>query len=328
MNRRPDIMAGLDGIKAAVSIAALIGETVPLGRDGQNMTGLCPFHGERTPSFRVYADHYHCFGCGAHGDAIDWLMATRRMTFADALAHLSGGIRQDRRNAPSPAPKPALPSRSATADAFMRLWQEGTDPAGTPVETYLRNRGGLSVPEGAPIRFHPRCQRGTRDLDGGPEHWPAMLALMTNPITGQPVGLHRTYLRPDGSGKAPDTARTDADGKPVVLTAKRILGTWGVIRLAEPEGEGLGLTEGVENALTAMQVIGWGPVWAAGCRGSVATFPVLPGHALSIFADSDAPGLEAARACAYRWKEACAEALIHVPPDGEDWNSAVLKAAA
>jgi hypothetical protein len=326
MTRRPGIMADSERLKKNTSIAALVGETIQLQRDGRSQRALCPFHSERTPSFYVFENGYHCFGCGERGDVFDWLMKTRRMTFRAAVAYLSGSAPQDR-PVSVPAKKPVQARRSATADTFMRLWHEGTNPIGTPVEAYLRNRGSLSVPVGAPIRFHHRCQRGPRDLDGGPEFWPAMLALMTDPITGQPAGVHRTYLRPDGRGKAPDTKRADPEGKPIVLTAKRIMGTWGVIHLAKPEGEGLGLAEGIENALTAMQVIGWGPVWAAGCRGGIESFPVLPGHALTIFGDSDAPGVAAARACAKRWNAAGAEARVHIPPDGEDWNSAMQKVA-
>src|SRR6185437_4227193 len=102
-------------------------------------------------------------------------------------------------------------------------------------------------------RFHPRC---TRELDGDP--MPAMVSLMADPVSGDPCGIHRTYLRPDGMGKAQ------------IDKSKKMLGQAGVVRLAEPEGEGLGLAEGIETALSAMLRIGWGPVWAAGSRNSVA----------------------------------------------------------
>ncbi|MDR3529206.1 MAG: CHC2 zinc finger domain-containing protein [Rhodopila sp.] len=310
-------------VKASVSIAAVVGDSLSLKRNGQYLTALCPFHDERTPSLNVYEDHYHCFGCGAHGDVITWVMATRRLTFAEAVQHLAGGAWPDRtRDPPLLAPKAMQAARSATADVFLRCWNQGVDPAGTIVQTYLRTRGGLTVPDGAPIRFHPRCQRGARNLPGGPEYWPAMLALMTDPITGQPVGLHRTYLRPDGSGKAPMTTRGET-----VLKPKMIMGTWGVVRLA-PIGRALAITEGIENALTAMQVIGWGPTWAVGTQDGIKKLPVLPWiEAVTIFADADdsGVGLTAARTCAERWDAAGREAVIHVPPEGEDWNDAAQR---
>jgi hypothetical protein len=316
-------------LKPPTDLAGLIAETLPLRRDGRAMNGLCPFHNDRTPSFTVYPDHYHCFGCGAHGDVYDWLMRKRGMTFRQAVAHLAGGLGQ-RRSFP-PRPPPAAPSRSATHDRFfLELWEEGKDPGGTVVEHYLRNRAGLIVPEGAPIRFHPHCQRGPSDLSGGQEYWPAMIALMTDPLIGEPVGLHRTYLRPDGSGKAPATVRLDRGGHTVTLKAKRILGRWGVVRLV-PEDQirdAVGIAEGIENALTAMQLMAGGPVWAAGCLNCLKTFPVLPwAKSLSIFADADDSGIgiEGARICGQRWIAAGRQAAIHIPPAGLDWNDAARR---
>jgi len=163
-----------------------------------------------------------------------------------------------------------------------RIWIESRDPRGSPVETYLRHRG-VRLPDEPVIRYHPRCPR-----TGGP--LPAMLALMTVPETGEPCGVHRTFLQPDRSGKAP------------IDKPKMMLGSAGVIRLAEPICEGLGLAEGIETALSVAQRIGWRPVWAAGTRGGIERFPVLPGHCLTVFADGDAPGMTAARACAARWR--------------------------
>jgi len=326
-----DLRAEADRLKAAASISTIIGETLAIKRTGRDWTGLCPFHAERTPSFTVFADHFYCFGCGAHGDVFTWLTKTRRMTFPEALRHLAGGVISDRPHEPLPAPKPAQPRRSATADVFLRLWHEGVDPTGTAVETYLRSRGGLSVPPRAPIRFHPKCQRGPRDLLDGPEYWPAMLALMTNPLTGQPVGLHRTYLLHDGTGKAPGITRINSSGDAIDLKSKRIMGTWGVVRLAHDEeiGRAISVAEGIENALTAMQGIGWGPCWACGTRDGIEKFPVLPWiEALTIFADSDAPGLSAAFDCSDRWEAAGREVTVRSPPDGCDWNDCFRDDAA
>jgi hypothetical protein len=112
-----------------------------------------------------------------------------------------------------------------------------------------------------------------------------------------------------------------------------ILGTWGVVRLAPDDevGRAIGISEGIENALTASQVIGWGPVWAAGTQDCIAKFTVLPwAEALTIFADADdaGVGLEAAKHCADRWTATGRETLIHVPPPGEDWNDTVRRIAA
>ena len=80
----------LDELRARTPMAALVGRRVKLKRAGKAMTGCCPFHNERSPSFYVYDDGYHCFGCGAHGDAISFVMNTQGATFMDAVQALAG----------------------------------------------------------------------------------------------------------------------------------------------------------------------------------------------------------------------------------------------
>jgi hypothetical protein len=76
-------------VKARVPMPSLIGESIALRRETPTeYLALCPFHTEDSPSFRVYRDHAHCFGCGWHGDAIDWLIERERMSFPGALRHL------------------------------------------------------------------------------------------------------------------------------------------------------------------------------------------------------------------------------------------------
>jgi len=306
-----DQRAEVGRIRASTSLAAVIGETVPLKRTGRLLMALCPFHGEKTPSFYVWPDHYHCFGCGAHGDVFDWLMRTRQIPFAEAVRLLAGGVT---RASHSTAVRPLAVSRESQAadvarnrELARRVWCAAQDPHGTPVEAYLRHRG-VRLPDEPVIRWHPACPR-----TGGP--LPAMVAMMTCPVTGQPTGIHRTFLLPDGSSKA------------LMDKPKMMLGRAGLIRLASPCTEGLGIAEGVETALAAMQVIGWGPVWAAGSCGAIQRLPVLP-YTLTVFADSDGPGVRAARVCAARWADAGREALIHIPPDGTDWADAVRRLAA
>lgn len=80
-----------------VDIEQLISEYVPLKRAGSNVKGLCPFHNEKTPSFVVSNEKqvYHCFGCGASGNAIGFIMAIENLDFLDALEHLSDKVHFD-----------------------------------------------------------------------------------------------------------------------------------------------------------------------------------------------------------------------------------------
>jgi DNA primase len=85
--------AFLDELRRRLSIFDLVGKKVRLNRRGKQATGLCPFHNEKSPSFHVYDDdepHYHCFGCGAHGDAITFVMQTDGLDFRDAVERLAG----------------------------------------------------------------------------------------------------------------------------------------------------------------------------------------------------------------------------------------------
>ena len=71
----------LDELRARTPITSVIGRRVKLTRSGRNWKGCCPFHGEKTPSFYVYDDHFHCFGCGVHGDVISFVMQSEGRSF-------------------------------------------------------------------------------------------------------------------------------------------------------------------------------------------------------------------------------------------------------
>ena len=77
----------ISDIKNSVNIVDVIGETVALTKAGRNYLGLCPFHGEKTPSFNVVEDKqfYHCFGCGKSGDVFKFIEDYRGVSFMDAV---------------------------------------------------------------------------------------------------------------------------------------------------------------------------------------------------------------------------------------------------
>ena len=83
----------LEELRRRVSIFDVVGRRVRLNRRGLQATGLCPFHNEKSPSFHVYEGpdepHYHCFGCGAHGDAIQFLMTYQKLSFHEAIETLA-----------------------------------------------------------------------------------------------------------------------------------------------------------------------------------------------------------------------------------------------
>lgn len=109
-------------IKAAVSLPELIGEYVKLRLVGTEHTGLCPFHSERTPSLRVHADYYKCFGCGAGGDCIDFIARIDGISKGRAIGRLS-----ERTGIPFDGSKRRTPIQRAgdRQDLDFALWWHG-----------------------------------------------------------------------------------------------------------------------------------------------------------------------------------------------------------
>ena len=81
----------IDELLARVDVVDVIQERVPLKHSGRDWSARCPFHDERSPSFTVSPakQFYHCFGCGAHGSAIGFLMNYDRLEFPDAVEELA-----------------------------------------------------------------------------------------------------------------------------------------------------------------------------------------------------------------------------------------------
>ncbi len=82
----------LDEVRARVGLVDVIGRRVRLTRKGREHSGLCPFHNEKSPSFTVNEEKgfYHCFGCGAHGSLIDFVMQLDKLSFPEAVEKLAG----------------------------------------------------------------------------------------------------------------------------------------------------------------------------------------------------------------------------------------------
>mgnify|MGYP005839852485 CR=1 FL=1 len=134
--------AFLDELKARIALPELIGRRVRLVRSGRELKGCCPFHNEKTPSFHVFADHYHCFGCGAHGDAIRFLMETEGQDFMGAVRALAAeaGLEVPETRA---RPEEARRARLREAVAVAAAWfaEQLAGPGGAHARAYLASRG-------------------------------------------------------------------------------------------------------------------------------------------------------------------------------------------
>ena len=136
----------LDELRSRISLADLVGRRVRLVRRGREHSGLCPFHNEKTPSFYVVEDKgfFHCFGCGAHGDAIGFVMRADNLDFIEAVERLAGeaGIAvpqqtpQERERAQRQ--KTLLEALAAAADYYEA---QLLGPAGVRARDYLTRRG-------------------------------------------------------------------------------------------------------------------------------------------------------------------------------------------
>jgi hypothetical protein len=254
----------------------------------------CPAHEDRLPSLKISDDQrkrdgidLHCFaGC-------DW------RDIKSAFARL-GLIERSMPTGPDPArkrPSATLDSPQNDArdriDAALRIWR-----VSAPLKSAATERTNFTAGWRYFVERRQLCIGLLDDLShclrwqGGIG---AVVALMTDPLTNKPCGVHRTFLNPDATKRE-----------------RKMLGKAGVIRLSPDEDvlEGLGICEGIEDGL-AILLSGWAPIWAANSCGAIERFPILAGiECLTIFADDDEPGMKAARACAERWTSAGREARL------------------
>ena len=136
----------LDEIRTRVPLSDVVGKQVRLIRRGREFVGLCPFHKEKSPSFAVVEDKgfFHCFGCGAHGDVIGFLMRTENLSFPEAVERLAGlaGLQM-------PVQSPVERERAKRAATLYDVLEEACrwfeeqllTPAAGDVRAYLTRRG-------------------------------------------------------------------------------------------------------------------------------------------------------------------------------------------
>jgi len=141
----------IDELVGRADIVEIIGARVPLKKAGREYKACCPFHDERTPSFTVSPakQFYHCFGCGAHGTVLGFLMDYEHLEFVDAVEDLAArcGLAVPREGAPGAGADEAARERSrallevlAEAAALYRRWLR-EHPQAQAAKDYLRGRG-------------------------------------------------------------------------------------------------------------------------------------------------------------------------------------------
>jgi DNA primase len=290
----------ISAVRAAFPLSAVVGTTLVLRRSGGEFVACCPFHNEKTPSFTVNdaKSFYHCFGCGAHGDVLDFVQQTQGVGLREAADLLGAGSFAS--TAPPRAPQQE-PERDTTGEA-VAIWRASGPAAGTAAEAYLRWRGiDIEVPP--TIRF-ARLRYGS----SGPQR-PCLVALVAS-VDNKAIGIQRTYLRDDGRGKA--------DVPKPKLSLGRVRG--GAIRLTAADRE-LIVCEGLEDGLSLSQELPH-PVWvsAGACMLPSMRFPGVV-RSIVIGADSDAAGDREARKALDSYRVGGRAVRIIKPLDGfKDFN--------
>lgn len=254
---------------------------------------------------------------GEHGDLHDVIRETLGLTdFADLLAEARAFLALPHpESEPFPARRDRAPAQAGFREAARRLFAMSGPITGTLVETYLKRRGITALHGTASLRFHPRCYYRP-NAHASPETWPAMIAAVTD-TGGALAGAHRTWLAPDGSGKAP------------VDTPRRAMGDllghavrFGMARDAMAAGEGIETVLSLRCALPRL------PMAAALSAAHLAAFrfPVSL-RRLYIVRDNDPAGDGARDRLAERADEAGIEAITLSPTEG-DFNEDLRGAGA
>jgi DNA polymerase len=271
----------------------------------------CPFHDDPNPSCSIYPDHYFCHACGARGGRLDWLTQVESMTRDEALAAL-----QDWSGPMTPELQQDAEERIAFA---LSIWNAALPLAGTIGERYLAETRGIDVGKLPPtihdvLRFHPHCVFGA-----GARH-SCMIALMRDPVTDAPVGIHRI-----GLAQANDA---------VTKIDRRGLGCMGVVKLWPVNGaDELVVGEGIETTLAAATRISYRgapltPSWSAVTKNGIAGLAVPGGiERLILLVDNDAngEGQRAAERCRQTLGGSVRSIVPLVPKQaGWDFNDVIL----
>lgn len=284
----------------------MIAERLLSRLDGVRQTGQnkwmarCPAHNDNTPSLSIAqgtsADIVvHCHAGCSQDSVIKALRLRGLWGNSTNMSHRLTVVRKMEQTTPSKE------GAKATLNA-LSFWDQSVAIKGTLVERYLASRE-LQIPETISLRFHPSLRHPCG------VSYPAMIGLVTHADTNTPSAIHRTFLQPNGSGKAP------------VTPSKMMLGPCrgGVVQLAQAD-HFLMIGEGIETCLAAMQSTGY-PAWAAMSASGLNALDLPPQLMdIMILADADAAGEAAAQTAASRWAKQGRRVRIARPPQGCDFN--------
>lgn len=194
----------IDDLLSRVDVVEVVGERVELKRSGRNYSGLCPFHQEKSPSFTVSADKqfYHCFGCGAHGSALRFLMEYDKLPFPEAVEQLAGrlGLEVPREGADDPKAREREKKRDQGVNLLelaARFFRErAVMQEGQAARSYLEQRG-----------LSPEVVK-TYGIGYAPEQWDALKKHLSDKGVSESVQVeYGLLIHHESSGRTYDRFR-------------------------------------------------------------------------------------------------------------------------
>ncbi|OAN53764.1 DNA primase [Magnetospirillum moscoviense] len=213
----------LDELRARVPLTGVVGRRVKLTRKGREQQGLCPFHNEKTPSFTVNEEKgfFHCFGCGAHGDAIGFEMRANHLSFTEAVEKLAAecGLEVPKATPQERQQEARRASLHDVMEAACKFFEKSLrGPAGRDGLAYLRDRG---LSEETIARFR---------LGWAPDSREALKKALMSEATPESLLTEAGLLKkPEGDGAAFDFFRgrvmfpvTDRRGRIVAFGARTL----------------------------------------------------------------------------------------------------------
>lgn len=302
-----------DAIRDRYRISDVAARHTKLRKRGRELEGLCPFHGERTPSFTVVDTHgfAHCFGCGWNGDIIRFVMDADGLDFVGACDAITNGdlpvvdqqvLAKEREEDDA--------RKRAAIELAQEVWDTSANIEGTLAEVYLRSRGIVIQPERFGFNMIPSWyDEATGEC--GPDR-PALVCRVTD-VNDIGIGIQRVFLAPDGKGKAQDMRAPKLSlGRPAT----------GAIRLGPQTGDHVIVVEGPEDGATVSQLRPDQPVFVA-CGTSMMPLIEFPSaiRRVTIGADNGKAGMLAASKARAAFMDRGLEVrTVYPEPEFGDWN--------
>jgi DNA primase len=294
----------IEALKGRVDLVELVGRYVSLTKRSGEHWGCCPFHGERTASFKVNEQHqrFNCFGCGANGDALEFVGRIEGLDKVAAIRRLRelAGSPSSFPARPQPAPAPAGPDPRAerNRERALAAWNRaGKIEVGSQASKYLSRDRGLGRWPAAHLSWLESCPWGQ-----------GVAACILAPVVDVDDELQAIWR-----------IKFAINGE----VERRGLGPIGgcAARLFDAvDGQPLCITEGVEDALAAFEMTGH-PAWAALTVANMRALRLPPDvRQVRILADADEVGRAAAHELARRLRAEGRQARVLLPRQAKDPN--------